>query len=228
MSVPAELDVEHARLPANYEQAKTALAECSRVDECQAWADKMAALASYARQINDHLLLSYCRRIQGRAVRRAGEVQQEIEPAQGQQERNENGTIREGSHTYGRVQAARDAGLSDHQRVTAIRVANVPEDEFERQIESDNPPTVTALAEQGRKPRAAPPPLVDLGDRSPEDFAEATKVLGLVTRFVVDSATLDTAAALRGFTAAEKAQALDRVDQAIRWLCQFEGACRVQ
>jgi hypothetical protein len=54
----------------------------------------------------------------------------------------------------GRTQAARDAGLSEHQQKIALRVANVPKDEFERQVESDNPPTNTALGEQSTK--AAP------------------------------------------------------------------------
>ena len=30
----------NARLPANYEQAKQALAECVSIDECKTWADK--------------------------------------------------------------------------------------------------------------------------------------------------------------------------------------------
>jgi hypothetical protein len=42
--------------------------------------------------------------------------------------------------------AAEEAGLSERQQVTAIRVASVSEAEFEAQVESDSPPTVTALA----------------------------------------------------------------------------------
>ncbi len=36
------------RLPDTYVHAKQALTECSKIDECQDWADKAAALASYA------------------------------------------------------------------------------------------------------------------------------------------------------------------------------------
>jgi hypothetical protein len=32
-----------------------------------------------------------------------------------------------------------------------VRVTNVPADDFERQVESDTPPTVTKLADQGGK-----------------------------------------------------------------------------
>ena|GEM_PF-4535316 len=53
-----------------------------------------------------------------------------------------------------RSAAARDAGLSDKQRKTALRVAAVPRESFERQIESDDPPTVTELARQGTKRKA--------------------------------------------------------------------------
>ncbi len=46
-----------ARLPSSYEAAKRALAQCDAIDECKDWADKMAALASYARQAKDEDLL---------------------------------------------------------------------------------------------------------------------------------------------------------------------------
>jgi hypothetical protein len=55
-----------------------------------------------------------------------------------------------------RTNTATEAGLSEHQRKTALRIANVPEDEFETAIESDDPPIVTDLAEQGRQRRAVP------------------------------------------------------------------------
>ena len=42
---------------------------------------------------------------------------------------------------------AQEAGLSKRQQVTAVSVANVPSEDFETAVESDNPPTVTALAE---------------------------------------------------------------------------------
>jgi len=66
----------------------------------------------------------------------------QIEPAHGA-----NQNIREGDRPkVTRESAATDAGLSDHQRKQALRVANVPESEFTEQVESDTPPTVTKLA----------------------------------------------------------------------------------
>jgi hypothetical protein len=59
------------------------LAECERIDECQDWANKAEALASYARQMNDDELRLRCDRIQARAIHRAGELLAQIEPGQG-------------------------------------------------------------------------------------------------------------------------------------------------
>ena len=131
--------VAHAKLPAAYSAAKTALATCGRIDECKDWADKAAAMASYARQAGDDTLRKQADRIQARAIRRCGELLKAIEPKPGARTDREPST---GDGT--RSQAARDAGLSKRQQVTATRVANVPEFDFERDVESDEPPTVTA------------------------------------------------------------------------------------
>jgi hypothetical protein len=58
-----------------------------------------------------------------------------------------------GQSKSGRGKAAKDADLSPKQAKTALRIANVPDDNFERQVESDDPPTVGQLAEQGTKKR---------------------------------------------------------------------------
>jgi len=46
---------------------------------------------------------------------------------------------------------AEGAGLSLHQTRQAIRVSHIPEDEFARLVESDDPPTVEQLARLGRR-----------------------------------------------------------------------------
>jgi len=63
-----------AKLPLAYESAKEALATCERIDECKDWADKMAALASYAKQADDKSLEVAATRIRARAIRRCGEL----------------------------------------------------------------------------------------------------------------------------------------------------------
>jgi len=136
-----------ASLPATYSAARTALEKCVQVDECKSWADKALALKSYAKQAQDDELHKMAARIQGRAIRRVGELLQELEPKRGANQNIRGGT----PPKVTRTSAARDAGLSDDQRKTALRVASVPREDFERQIESDDPPTVTELARQGTK-----------------------------------------------------------------------------
>lgn len=53
-------------------------------------------------------------------------------------------------------EAAAEAGISEHQQLQATQVARVPQAEFDKQVESEKPPTVTKLAEQGRKERPKP------------------------------------------------------------------------
>jgi hypothetical protein len=145
-ALPANLpDPSTAQLPANYEAAKLALLECSRVDECQDWADKMAAMASYARQSEDTEMEKMCRRIQARALERCGELLKSIPAAKG----GRPSETRAGDHPslssefaadgFDRIDsrnaAARAAKLSPHQMKTALRVANVPKDSFEAQVE---------------------------------------------------------------------------------------------
>ena len=137
-----------ASLPAKYEAAKLALKECNQIDECKDWRDKAQALASYAKQSDDKEMEKTAQRIRARAVRRCGELLKEIEKGHGKNKGN-RGEASPISLT--RKDAAADAGLSPDQAKDSIRVANVPEEYFEEQLESDSPPTIPNLAEQGRK-----------------------------------------------------------------------------
>lgn len=170
MSLPATLP-KNAPLPETYERAKAALSECQRVDECKDWADKAQALASYARQADDKTLEKLAMRIRARAIRRAGELLKTF---------NKPGTrtdIKPRVATGPRSQreAAKSAGMSKRQEKTAVRVANVPEDEFEDAVESKRPPTVGALAKRGKHSRPEP--------KKPAGFYEATHVVAAMRRF---------------------------------------------
>lgn len=85
-------------------------------------------------------------------MRRVGELLNEIERQQGGNRGggrgNQGGTP---SPKVSHTRAARDGGLSNDQRKQAQRVANVPEEEFEQAVESEGPPTVSKLAEQGTR-----------------------------------------------------------------------------
>jgi hypothetical protein len=195
--LPAHIRVSDARLPATYEQAKAALAQCSRIDECQEWANKAEALASYARQADDETLFRLAKRIQGRAVRRCGELLKAFNTGANGGRPKENG---EGTLTVSQRGAAHQAGLSRHQQVTAVRVANVPADQFDAAVESDKPPTVTALAEMGKQsrpvpaagpspasesssPQTAAAPAVAPPVAAPAGFKQATHLIGVVRDF---------------------------------------------
>src|SRR5262245_18917195 len=73
-NLPATIGADNAKLPASYERAKLALAECESIDECKDWEDKAAALAAYGRMAGDTELEKYALRIRAHAARRAGEL----------------------------------------------------------------------------------------------------------------------------------------------------------
>lgn len=64
-------------------------------------------------------------RIQARAIGRAGEILAQIEPANGA---NQNIGAGDVPNVLTRTQAAEDAGMSDRQRKTALRVASIDKD----------------------------------------------------------------------------------------------------
>ena len=142
MQLPAEMArlVSTAQLPQLYEQAKNALVECERLDECTEWADKAAAIASYARQADDVELENYARRIRARAVRRCGELLRTFD-ARGRG-KSESPLV-----FKSRTAVAQEAGLTEHKVRTAVNIAGIPEPEFEALVESKRPPGTTLLAQ---------------------------------------------------------------------------------
>jgi hypothetical protein len=42
-TLPSNIDIANAQLPVTYKEAKAALSECARIDECKTWANKAAA-----------------------------------------------------------------------------------------------------------------------------------------------------------------------------------------
>jgi hypothetical protein len=221
MHAIAELpSIETASLPALYENAQHALAECSRIDECQQWADKAQAMASYAKQAKDESLRKMADRIQARAIRRCGELLRQIPAGKtGPVPELQEGALPQ----FTRTQAATDAGLSEHQRKTALRVAAIPEAEFVAAVDSAQPPTVTALAEQGRqaRPVTTPTPLVDLGEIPAADYARATQAQGAMSRFAEFCDSNDAARIAAAFKPHEVAALRRHVSTIDGWLDRF-------
>jgi hypothetical protein len=176
--------ITNAQLPQTYLKACTAMAECSTMDECQTWADKAAALASYAKQSQDDQLMKMAMRIQSRAISRCGELLRQINIVRGDKSLfvDRDG----GDPIVTRKAAAEQAGLSERQQKTALRVASVPKEEFERLVESDNPPTITQLAALGTKKQ-----LVDLKGRDPSEFNKAMHFVGGIESYARECKTYD-------------------------------------
>jgi hypothetical protein len=59
--------------------------------------------------------------------------------------------MKNGGALISQKQAVDAAGVSEHQRTQAVRVANVPASNFEAAIEGEDPATVAALAALGTK-----------------------------------------------------------------------------
>lgn len=216
-NMPPLETVRNARLPEIYQNAKLAISQCAQIDECKDWADKFEAIASYARQANDDGLRRMADRIQARAIRRCGDLLREIESQQKPALKQNRGG--DAPTTVGRIQAAKNAGLSKDQAVTAIRVSRIPSEEFEQAIESENPPTVTALAERGRQSR--PKPLVDLGEITPAQYQEATKLIGMLDGFRRESAAIDIERALMGIKKHEWTGLAESAAVCMEWLKAF-------
>jgi len=127
-------------------------------------------------------------RIKARAIHRCGELLQQIQPAHGANQNIRDGTA---PKVLTRVDAANAAGLSERQRKTSLRVARIPDDEFEEAVGRDEPATVAALANRGR----LPPRTDHLRGRDPADFREGGALLDLLHHIVRASQEIDVPAA---------------------------------
>lgn len=221
VNLPANLpSVAKAKLPAMYEHAKGALAECQRIDECKDWADKAEALASYAKQAQDDALRAMADRIQARAIRRCGELLAAIEASAGRPKKNHDGGGR-----VSRNEAASSAGLSERQKHTALRVARVPETDFEAAVEGDRPETVTRLAERGKLHTSKP--VFDLQGIDPKDFQTATAAFGWIEEGARFCEKVKPKQAAAGITSRERRripQVLKQIDTIENWLRRMRAA----
>jgi hypothetical protein len=107
--------------------------------------------------------------------------------------------------------------MSTGQIKAALRVAAVPKADFERQVESDAPPTVTTLAQQGKRVR----PLVDLEGIDPADFASATQAQGALNRLADYCDAHDPARIARAFKPHERQALRNRIAVVDAWLDRF-------
>ncbi len=128
-------EMKTAELPSNYEHAIAALKECVLMDEVKEWANRMAAIASYARQSKDKSLEQMAARIRLRAMRRLGELLAEL-PTRSP---GVNSIPNE------RKRAAERIGMAPAEAARVVRIATIPQPMFEERIEKSPVPTITQL-----------------------------------------------------------------------------------
>jgi hypothetical protein len=80
-------------------------------------------------------IITVADRIQARAIRRCGELLKQVDAGQG----SRTDILHDATDMkLTRTAAATQAGMSERQKVTALRVASIPQPEFEREVESDH------------------------------------------------------------------------------------------
>lgn len=212
-------DMQSAKLPATYQQAQLALHNCEKIDECKDWADKAAALASYAKQANDDQLHNMAKRIQGRAMERAGELLLEIAPGYGARtdlqprdggganvvteipQNNANTQPHTASDTrLTRTEAATQAGLSKRQKDTAIRIASIPKPELNALIESDTPPTLSKLSEMGTQKKTGTEPYYFYEGITEAEHKASTQLFSALSHMLRAAGEVDIKMATKGLT----------------------------
>lgn len=104
-----------------------------------------------------------------------------LETFQREQPRNDRGSY-EGTTGPTQRSTAEAIGLSKKQEMTIRAVGKIPGVILEQLVESDNPPSITALAEIGRS-----------GKVDPKSFVKTTSISGVLTAFLsqVKSSTLE-------------------------------------
>ena len=107
-----------AEFPQNYLRARTAILECQSVDEVATWANKSAAMACYARQLQDRAMLDAANRIHARALERIGELLKQVQ----------------GTNTE-KAKFAQSHGVSGTKFRQAIAIADIPQVARDRMIE---------------------------------------------------------------------------------------------
>lgn len=115
-----------------YEQARTALAECHRVDEVKDIRDKAEAMAAYARQAKDQELILWATEIKVRAERKAGELLSEVPKGGKFLGRDEDGDFRK---TVGAKTETRERlGISKDAASRWQQLASMSEEHFEAAV----------------------------------------------------------------------------------------------
>ena len=129
----------------HYENAKTALAEYQRIDDIKDFRDKALAVQAYARQANDFELERDASIARVRAERRAGELLRDMEKSTGGGDTSGGSLARPPQDP----KTLSEMGLTKDQSSKWQKLADVPEDVFEKAI---NNPTAWTNTGNHAKP----------------------------------------------------------------------------
>lgn len=138
LPVLAKRMFDRAEYPALYKAARKAIQECARIDELKDIHDKHSALAHYAKQAKDEHFFFYAERIRLRAFEQIAVLLAEL-PGYRELPWKERKAIAEKS------------GITVQMADKAIDAAAAPPKIRDRLIEATPPPTMTQLAQAGRK-----------------------------------------------------------------------------
>ena len=208
------IQVANAKLPATYSRAKAALAKCEKIDECKEWRNKAAAIASYAKQANDESMYRMASKIRARAIRRMGELLREVEPDKGGRPKTRN----TGDPRSGRKSAARAAGLGQRQQMTAQRIANISEADFEAAFEEKKVPSIKTLVDRGKGRNPAKPLTAHLKGRKPDEYKASRHVRGAMARFTEECERVTPTIAVRGAMAYDWVKMRKQSKKISKWI----------
>lgn len=113
-----------------YEAARTALAECHRVDDVKDIRDKAQAMAAYARQAKDTEMVQWVTEIKVRAERRAGELLSQMKQSG---ELTPHGGDRR-SDSRSDTTSLKDVGISPDQSSRWQQLASMSAEHFETAV----------------------------------------------------------------------------------------------
>jgi hypothetical protein len=214
--------------PVSYEEARQAIAKCESPFECRTMADQAAAMAVYARMRDDTDLLNRAVRLQAWAARRWGELDKTLHPDRRQENLKQGArnvvdhiSVEQPKNTNfveepqsGKRPAPPD-GTTEYQRVVSRRLAAIPEAEFTRQVESERPPSLTQLAEQGRVPREG---MRNISPWAAIECAEIREACETLERFAAFCARQHPAGICRALNETEAGALSELIDIAGVWL----------
>jgi len=122
------------------------------------------------------------------------------------------------THHFTKLDAGKEAGLSERQIKQANRLANIPEDDFDKLVEQAKVPTVTELSEQGKRQAQANRDY--LAKPKPEGFAEAIQFNGSLNR-LFEFADMDPQFLLNGMNERDKKETISTIFALIEYLKEF-------